>query len=280
MFGKIFNRNSLKQITSIEDKWDITYPNELKEIIKSNGKDYVFNLPDEPYKLLDSLTDSEVHSDLEDASHLIKHLNSGKNSAAFKKIPFARNQQAGKDKYLVFEDHTSKIYLTDNNAIINQLEITKLVNLNNSNRFLGIAEMKNVNLPKGISYWKDSYGLSKIQRNSAKNDLIVESFGCYYKSSKREESIAKIEMQCSIIENDIQFNLSSSYQIDNPEIDRPLKYMLDYRLYYYNLWCLIDCLNLFMEDPKITQNTKSIISEFNLFEKARNILKGQSVSKI
>lgn len=280
MFGKIFNRDSLKKITSIEDKWNITYPNELKDIIKSNGKDYVFNFPDETYKLLDSLTDSEVNSDLEDVSYLIKHLNSGKNSAAFKKIPFARNQQAGKDKYLVFENQTNKIFLTDNNAIINQLEITKLVNLNKPNRFLGIAEMKNVKLPSGISYWKDSYGINKIQRNSAMNDLVVESFGCYYKSSKREDSIAKIEVQCSIIENDVQFNLSSSYQIDNPEIDRPLKYMLGYRLYYYNLWCLVDCLNLFMEDPRITINTKSVINEFNLFEKAKNILKGQSVSKI
>lgn len=278
MLNKLFGNRKLNAINAFEKKFQITYPNQLKEKIKAT--ELKFRLPDEDYKILNSLLQNDVENKLEDVNYLIEHLNTGKLKSHFKKVPFARNQRAGKDKYLVFENETNNVYLTDNNGIINQLELSNLVDIFLTKKSLKLTETEKHKLPIGIKYIEDSYGQQQLEKSAPDNDLIAESYGVYYSTKERTNNNAKLEIQCTLKTQNTQHNFSTAYKLQNPELDSPLKHMLEYRMYYYNLHCLIHCLGTFVNKMTNSEDLKPIIDQFNLYETAKNMLRGNSVEKI
>lgn len=275
MFKKLFGKKELP-IEKLEKEHDLSFPKAFKKFISEN-KPLLFHLPDEDYAVLKSLYTENIDSKLDDFNDLIRHLNQWTNHDDVRTIPFARNKKAGKDKYLVFQEHSNKIFLTDNNGIIQQLELTNIVNLYKANTKLISSEINGIELPTGISYWKDSYQDTVIEGDTRNDSFFVETHGSFYKTKSELESIARIEVQCTLMVNKKTIFFTSAYEIPNPKLESAMKHMLEYRLYYYNLYGLIDCINRFLNK---NLEYKTILDNYNLYDVIKNATKSYQKTKL
>lgn len=264
-----FIANKKEKVTTnlknIEEKLNCKFPKRFHEFISKNKeKEIILELPDEKYRILRSIINN---GNINDSYEKVDYLsNDMKTHQALKsekrKLPFARNLSGDQFKYLFFEgeegeEFDEKIYVTDMDSLIGEIEITNSIAL-----FDSIVQSKNdsqiiidckpqsseklfadFQLPKPISYWQKSFGISS-RGNTEKypNGFSVQQHAVNYHFDNPQENIAKFEMQSVFAKGEQLFFTSSAYEIDNPNLEGSINYNVEYRTYYFKLFSIVDAL--------------------------------------
>lgn len=267
-FDKIFGKKKPEEPTNLEKiemELKCKFPKKFHDLIKEyNGREIILEFPDENYRILSSITSKENITDWNEKVDYVSM--DMKTHMALKsekiRLPFARNLSGDQFKYLFFEgtegsELGEQVYLTDLDSIIGQIEITKTINfLDSSSKRDNGAQIiidckpqsiekvfENFELPKPISYWQKSFGISSRENTENYPDgFSVEQHAVNYYFENQQENIAKFEMQFVFVKGEKLFFTSAAYEIDNPNLEGSIDYNVEYRTYYFKLFPIIDAL--------------------------------------
>ncbi len=267
-FDKIFGSKKTgkpSRLEQIEREVNCKFPKRFHELIRNNnGKEIILELPDESYRILWSITKEEKVTDsYEQVDYLSKDMKTHTALSSTKvKLPFARNLSGDQFKYLFFEGEEgtecgAQVFFTDMDSSIGQLEISKSIvlfdsTLKKENETQVLIDCKppsisvvfrNFELPKPITYWKDSFGFSSRENTeSYPGGFSVQQHAVNYHFENPKENMAKFEMEIVFAIGETILFTSAAYEVDNPSLEASITYNIEYRTFYFKLFCLIDAL--------------------------------------
>jgi len=267
-FDKLFtNKQSEKpsNLEKIEKVLNCQFPRRFHELIRGNMREeIILELPDEKYRILSSITTNGLIDDeYEKVDFLSKDMKNHRALNSEKvKLPFARNLSGDQFKYLFFEgeegsEFKEQIFLADIDSHVGQIEISKSVNLFNTNskrannsqividcKPQSIEEVfKKFELPKPINYWQKSFGISSRENTENYPDnFSIQQHAVNYHFDNPTENIAKFEMQFVFAKGKKLFFTSSAYEVDHPNLEGSINYNVEYRTFYFKLFSILDGL--------------------------------------